>query len=211
MFLVFFCWALFLTAQMTDKGNFSVGSTVGFSSASSTISKNVSGVETKGDGPSSVQYSFAPTFSYFILPNWSVGIGMSYTNSNVEQADGDQTADSDLLFGPVSRYYLPLGRDMALFAQADFGFGNTNDLVEEDGMRESIETSIFAVGFGPGFTIFSERAVGIEALLKYNYAQSNFDTEIGGVKATTITNTNQFDFSIGVQIYFTRLQPALRD
>ncbi len=39
-------------------------------------------------------------------------------------------------------------------------------------------TNIFAIGAGPGFTIFSSDAIGIEALIKYNYARSKFDIDM---------------------------------
>lgn len=69
------------------------------------------------------------------------------------------------------------------------------------GEPQRINTNIMAFGLGPGFTIFSSSAVGIEALVKYNFARSRFDTDIAGLQRETVTRTNQFDFSIGFQFY----------
>ena len=73
---------------------------------------------------------------------------------------------------------------------------------------EDINTNIFAVGFGPGLTVFSNESIGISAIFKYNYARSDFDIEIGGIKQETITKTNQFDISVGVSFYFSAIAPA---
>jgi len=50
--------------------------------------------------------------------------------------------------------------------------------------------------------------VGIEAVLKYNYARSNFDTTIGGINTSTKTRTNQFTLALGIQYYFGGFQGA---
>ena len=63
-----------------------------------------------------------------------------------------------------------------------------------------------AFGAGPGFTIFSNDGIGIEALVKYNYARSKFDIDIAGEKTTTTTKTNQIALSLGVQFYFSGLR-----
>lgn len=43
---------------------------------------------------------------------------------------------------------------------------------------------------------------GIEAIFKYNYARSKFNTDTGGVTTSTTTKTNQFSLSMGLQYYF---------
>ena len=174
--------------------------------AQSNVQLEATNQNESGDGPSSSQFTLAPHVGYFIIDQFALGIGMDYTFSVIEEPNADRNEDSNLLFGPFMRYYLPLDDDMALFFQTDFGFGNATDDLVIAGERQRISTNIFSVGIGPGFTIFSNSAVGIEALLKYNFARSSFDTDIAGVKTTTITRTNQFDLSIGVQFYFGGVQ-----
>jgi hypothetical protein len=198
-----------LEAQVTSSGNFVIGSTFGLSTAKSKITQDSGDGEEEVDNPSSSQFSFSPRVGYFVIDNFAVGIQMDYTSSEVKQPNLDRTTDSDLLFGPFARFYLPVGDDMGLFLEAGFGFGNSNDEKYIGAERQSINTNIFAYGLGPGFTIFSSQAVGVEALLKYNYARSDFDTEIGGIARKTTTRTNQFDFSVGVHFYFTALRPAV--
>ena len=179
-----------------------MGSTVGFSTADSKVSYSTNNVDEEGEGPSALQINVAPNVGYFIVDNFALGIGMDYTFSSVEEPNQDKTTDSDLLFGPFMRAYLPVGDDMAFFLETDFGFGNSSDeqFIGED--KQSINTNIFAIGVGPGFTILSNSDMGIEALFKYNFARGQFNTESGGIKTTTTTKTNQFDIAIGVQFYF---------
>lgn len=191
-----------ISAQVLDQGNFVMGSKIGISANDSRVSVRTNTVDQKGEGPSAFQLNFAPNVGYFLIDNLAVGMGLDYTFNRLENPNQDKTDDSDLLFGPFARYYLPVGDDMAFFLETDFGFGNSSDqqYIGED--RQSINTHVFAFGLGPGFTIFSTQDIGIEALLKYNYARSQFETENGGVNTTTTTRTNQFDVSVGVQFYF---------
>lgn len=192
-----------LVAQFTDQGNFLIGTTVGVSTATSKVTQNTGGDKNEGSGPSSTQLSFAPKLGYFVIDNLAIGVGMDYTSSRVEQPNEDATTDSDLLFGPFARYFLPLNdNDLALFLETTFGFGRSSDNQQINGMPQSIETNIFALGVGPGLTIISDQGIGISATLKYNYARSDFDTNFDNVQRQTITNTNAFDFSIGFQYYF---------
>jgi hypothetical protein len=130
---------------------------------------------------------------------------LDYTSSSETRAGQEKTKDSDLLFGPFTRYYIPFS-DKALFLQANFGFGNSSDNLTVNGANQNINTNILAFGVGPGFTIFSNDGIGLEALVKYNYAKSQFDLDIAGVKTTTTTKTNQIALSLGLQIYFAGLK-----
>ncbi len=203
-------------AQVTTGGNFVIGSTLGFSNADSKITVNDGAGDKSEANPTSTQFNLAPSIGYFVIDNLALGIRMDYTFARVVEdeplLDGSErkTRDSDLLFGPFGRYYWPIADDMAFFFEAGFGFGNSSDIQNIAGERQSINTNIFAVGIGPGFTVISSSAVGIEALLKYNYARSDFDTQVAGVRNETVTRTNQFDFSIGVQFYFSAIRPATR-
>ena len=199
---ILFLSAYTLRAQVTQAGNFMIGSTFGLSSAQSRITQiNAAGEEIE-ETPSSTQFSIAPSIGYFILDEFAVGIGMDYTFSKVDNSSEDYTRDSDLLFGPFARYFFLTTDDSAIFLEANFGFGNARDDKEIGGQAQKINTNIFALGFGPGFTVISSGSVGIEALVKYNYAKSDFDTEIAGAKQQTISKTNQFDFSVGLRYYF---------
>lgn len=197
-----------LRGQYTDQGNFMLGATFGLSTANSKITHG------KGDGaqstenPTSTLFTISPSLGYFAFDDIAVGISMGYTFSRVRSSEGEKNEDSNLLFGPFARYYLPLTEDMSLLFEGSFGFGNSRNDMQLGGEPENIRSNMVAFGIGPGLTIFSSSAVGIEALCKYNFSRSNFDTTIGGQNSQTTTRTNQFDFSVGLRLYFSGLQKA---
>jgi hypothetical protein len=193
---------------MTNQGNFIIGSTLGFSSANSKITQDDGAGDIATENPTSTQFNFAPNIGYFLADNFAMGIGMDYTFNRVERSDGDNNEDSNLLFGPFGRYYIPMTSDISFFVEGSFGFGNASDNLLIAGETQRINTNIMAFGIGPGFTIFSNSAIGIEALVKYNYARSRFDTDIAGIKRETVSRTNQFDFSVGFQFYLVGIKPA---
>lgn len=184
--------------DFTSRGNFMFGSAVGFSSNTSTIAQ----AGEKGEGPESFQWNIAPHIGYFLFNNFTLGIGLDYTFSREKQPNEDKNDDSDLLFGPFGRFYVPFGGDKAVFLEGNFGFGTSSDDLIIGGETQNISTDIIAFGAGPGFTIFSNDAIGIETLFKYNFARSRFNTTQGSVTTETTTKTNQFAVSLGVQFYF---------
>ncbi|PHN00982.1 outer membrane beta-barrel protein [Flavilitoribacter nigricans] len=191
-----------LLAQFNDQGNFLIGSTLGFSTAGSRVIQNVGDNQDEGEGPSSTQLSISPKIGYFIVDNFALGLGMDYTLNEVDQPNNNKVTDTDLLFGPFARYFLPLEDDIALMVETTFGFGRSSDTQDIGGQIQNIGTNIFAFGIGPGITVISDSGIGISAVFKYNYARSEFDTNIDNIQRQTITRTNAFDFSIGFQYYF---------
>jgi len=203
--MMLFAWMA--SAQFTDQGNFLIGSTIGFSSADSKIMLHSTGDKEEA-GPTSFQLNIAPKIGYFLIQDFTLGIGVDYTLSFSKQPSEDKVNTSNLLFGPFGRYYIPTGNDIFVFGEANFGFGNSSDVQTIAGKRQSINTNIFAVGAGPGLTIISSNGLGIEAVFKYNYARSSFDTEIDALKTKTTTKANQFSISIGMTLYFEGIMRA---
>jgi len=206
-FISFIVLSIFLTSnaqgQFTDQGRFMLGTAVGF--ATNTSKTSFSDQTTSDSEPKSTQWNVAPSVGYFLFNNFALGIGLDYTSSTETGEGNDKTTDADLLFGPFARYYFPFG-DKAIFLQGNFGFGNSAENTTVGGVDQNINTNILAVGAGPGFTIFSSDGIGLEALVKYNYARSKFDIDLAGVKRTTTTKTNQIALSLGLQIYFAGLR-----
>lgn len=193
---------------VTNKGNFIIGGTLGFSTAASDVEGTVDGTNTNISTATATQLNIAPSIGYFLADNFTFGVGLDYTLNTIDNENENNSIDSDLLFGPFARYYLPVGDDMAFFIEADAGFGNSVDEITRDGDSQLINNSVFAVGVGPGFTIFSNNAFGIEALVKYNYARSDSDIDLNGISSTSTTLTNAIDFSVGFQVYFAGMQRA---
>lgn len=206
---VMFGLATLTHAQVLKSGHFLIGSTIGFSSADSKVKQVLNGVEQTNSGPVSLQLNISPNLGYFLSDDLVLGIGMDYTFGRFREPNTDRTEDSNLLFGPFFRYYYDLGGNMAFFGEIDLGFGNSSDDQYIGSNRQSIRTNIFSIGVGPGFTIYSDNAIGIETIFKYNFSRSHFNTTtIDQVQTETITKTNQFDISLGIQFYFSSIQAA---
>ncbi len=141
-----------LMAQPTSQGNFMIGSTLGFSSSSSEVDVDGGDVSVNQSGTRSTQFNIAPKIGYFIAPNWNLGIGMDYTLNEVKDPNGDgsgnefdESFDSDLLFGPFTRYYLPVQNDMAFSLEATFGFGSSRNQIDlMDGNSQTINNDVIA-------------------------------------------------------------------
>ncbi|MCB0582723.1 MAG: outer membrane beta-barrel protein [Phaeodactylibacter sp.] len=207
---------LSLPAQPFSQGNFMMGGTLGFSAAESSVDVEAEGVSVSNEGARTTQFNIAPAVGYFLLDRWTLGIGMDYTLNRLREpkdindpnTDYEKSFDSDLLFGPFTRVYLPVGQDKAFFLEATAGFGSSESQVSIDGVSQTVSNDVLAIGIGPGFTILSNDAIGIEAQLKYNWARSNAEIIFNDINTNTQTYTNQIDFSIGLQVYFARIRPA---
>lgn len=187
------------SAQSLQRGNFMIGSTLGLSTASSRVEQG--GAETEGLSARLIQV--APSMGYFVLENLAVGIGADFTVDRVSDPELGSTRDnSNLLFGPFGRYYLPLDDNVAFFGLTNFGFGNSTSEKVISGQPEGIRNNIFAFGIGPGLMVYTKGGFSLEAIVKYNHARSRFETTAGGTQVITITRTNQVGISLGVQYYF---------
>ena len=197
-------------SQPTQQGNFVIGSRIGFSTAKSKVDVQSSTGSIKGDGGSSAQFNLAPGIGYFFLDNFALGIGMDWlkTNSstgvdlNGGTAAPQKSDNNNVLFGPFMRYFIPMGEDKAFFIGTTVGFGNSKNQFTADNKTQSIDNSLLTIGVGPGFTIYSKNGLALEALVKYNYARSNSEIDVQGVKRVSKTWTNAVDFSVGLQYYF---------
>jgi hypothetical protein len=196
--------------QPTERGNFVIGSRIGFSAAKSSVDVQSSVGSIKGDGGSSTQFNLAPSIGYFFANNFAVGVGMDWlktTSSTGVDLNGgiSEPMDSDnsnLLFGPFARIFLPFQEDKAFFIGTSVGFGNSKNVFISNNTTQSINNNLLNIGVGPGFTIFSRNGIALEALAKYNYVRSNSEIDVAGVKRESTTWTNAIDFSVGIQYYF---------
>lgn len=196
-----------------------VGATLGLSASSSNLESTVTtadGQNVTTNDANSTNFSVNPKIGYFLGNNFVLGLGMDYTFnrtsepvSSADPALGEDTdSDSDLLFGPFSRYYVLAGDDTGFFLELAFGFGSSVDEILFGEEEQTTSTNVLAASVGPGFTIFNSKGIGIEALVKYNFARSSFDINFQQQTLETITWTNQIDISLGIQFYFSRVTGA---
>lgn len=196
--------------QPTVRGNFVIGSRIGFSTAKSEVDIQSASGSVKGDGGSSSQFNLAPGIGYFFADNLVLGIGMDWINTqsstgvdlNGSTSGAQESDNNNILFGPFIRFFLPTGDDNAFFIGTAVGFGNSNNSFTVDNQIQSIDNSLLTIGIGPGYTIYSKNGLALEALVKYNFARSTSEIDVQGIKRTSKTLTNAVDFSVGLQYYF---------
>ena len=197
-------------SSSTQRGNFVIGSRVGFSTAKSSVDVQSTAGSIKGDGGSSAQFNLSPGIVYFFLDNLVMGISMDWlkTNSstgvdlNGGNTNPQETNNNNLLFGPFIRFFIPVEDDKAFFIGSTVGFGNSKNQYIADGKTQSINNNLLSVGVGPGFTIYSRNGLALEALVKYNFARSHSEIDVQNIKRVSKTWTNAVDFSVGLQYYF---------
>lgn len=193
-----------------QKGNFMLGSGIGFSTSDSQVDIDNNDVNFNGDGGTSTLISVSPNIGYFFTNNFTVGVGMDYISSfssgPVDITDPNSpentTSNTDVLFGPFARIYVPMADDKAFFVTSTLGFGSSKDEFTSNNTTQTVNNNIVTLGVGPGFTVISKGGLALEAIVKYNYARSQSDIILEGVQRTSTTKTNAFDFTVGIQYYF---------
>ncbi len=128
----------------TSKGNWMVGGSAGFNS------------EKTGSGPSSSTIELAPNAGYFVSNNIAVG-------ASVDLMSVSNSGGSSFNFGPMVRYYfVEMGKNAKLFANANIGFGS----VKPAGATSSTSSTAWGIKAGPAF--FLTKNVALEATLGYS-------------------------------------------
>ncbi len=190
-------------------GNFSIGSGIGYTNAVTNIKIQSNGGLTEG-GNTAFQIHLTPTIGYFVGNNFEVGLGMDYlvsssqNNSNNNTTPAQKTADSKLLFGPFTRIFFPFAGDQAFFLGAVYGYGKSDTEITADGVAQKVNTTLTTLGAGPGYAIFSNDRVSLDAQAKYNYGISRNKFILDGTSQSTRTLTTAWDFVVGMHFYFSR-------
>lgn len=223
MALILSMFAVSATAQVTllqptQRGNFVIGSRIGFSTAKSSVDVQSTTGSIKGDGGSSSQFNLSPGIGYFFAQNFVVGISMDWLKTNsstgVDLNGGtlapQKSENNNVLFGPFIRYFFPSGEDKAFFLGTTVGFGNSKNQFISNNTTQTINNSLLTIGVGPGFTIYSKNGLALEALVKYNFARSNSEINVQDINRISKTWTNAVDFSVGMQYYFGGFKAATK-
>lgn len=195
-------------AQPTARGNFLVGTRLGFSTSQSTI--DLEGSTNAGKTTSSgTSLNIAPHIGYFVTDNFVFGVGLEYlyntSESPVDAAEpgvqNNEQTDTDLLFGPYVRYYIPWGGDKALFFGVQAGWGRTADQI---GGQGKVTNNVTTVGPSLGLTVFTAGGFALETMLRYNWGKGQSTNTLSGTNIKTTTFTNTVDLGVGLSYYFSR-------
>lgn len=206
------------TLQPTKRGNFVIGTRMGFSASKASVDVQSSTGSIKGDGGTSVQLNLSPGIGYFFANNFVIGVGMDLfslsSSSGIDVTGNDappqDSRNNNVLFGPFARYFFPVSDDQAFFIGSTLGFGSSKNRYTADNETQTINNTLLSVGVGPGFTIYSNKGLALETLVKYNFAKSKSEIDVQGVRRVSETWSNGVDFSVGLQYYFGGFRTASR-
>ncbi len=198
-----------------QKGNFMIGSGIGFSTASSQVEITSDNANFDGEGGQSTQINLSPSIGYFFTNNFAFGLGMDYISNNTSTPENFndpninliESDNEDVLFGPFARVYFPIQDDRAFFISATLGFGSSTDEFRSPDGIQIVDNDMLTTGIGPGFTVMAADGLALEAIVQYNFTRSESNVDIGEEVRKTVTHTNAIDFSVGVRYYFGGLRP----
>jgi len=214
--LMLSCFTINAQNQALQAGNFSFGSGIGYSNAATNVRIESSGAITEG-GNTAYQLHLTPSIGYFVGNCFVVGLGMDYLISSSQNKGNNsttgtqKTSDTKLLFGPYTRIFFPFAGDQAFFLGAVYGYGKSDTEITDDGVAQKVNTTLMTLGAGPGYAIFSNDRVSLEAQVKYNYGISRNIFSLDGTRQSTRTLTTAWDFVVGMHFYFTRGQNNTRN
>lgn len=194
--------------EALQRGNFEIGSGIGYVNAVTSIQID-NGSTVKKGGNTGFQLHLTPSLGYFLTNNFVFGLGMDYLVSS-SRGNTDNTvvapltSDTKLLFGPYSRVYLPFAGDQAIFLGAVYGYGKSKTEIGDGAEIQKANTTLMTFGAGPGYAIFSNGRVSLDTQVKYNYGFSRSTLNVNGANQSTRTQTTAWDFVVGIHFYFNR-------
>lgn len=183
-----------LSHAQLQEGNFMLGADIG-SGLSSTTSSGLFGFNLGLNEDSGYNIGISPKAGYFVNDYFVVGaiVNLGYTNA---AGDDDQTSNT-FVYGVqgLTRFYvsradaevadvIPAGQ---FFMEMSAGFAGVN---VEDGPT----TNGFAFGFGPGYSLFVNNSVALEASVKYNGLVGGGNTDY----------QHALGINLGIQVFLSR-------
>ncbi|MEX2232054.1 MAG: outer membrane beta-barrel protein [Cyclobacteriaceae bacterium] len=158
----------------TSSGNMMVGGSIDFSSVARE-SGSVNDV-------SSV--TFSPSFGYFIIDNFAVGVSLTLGSTRTGTGAG-KTVSSSFALGPFARYYLFTSNDrFAFFGQAGLNFGSGKTDPAAGGVTKN---SFISFAVSPGAAFFFNEHWGLEfSITGFQISSSDPDTATDNDKVTRV-------------------------
>ena len=195
-----------LTAQ--EKGDFTVGGSLGISGGSHSVSNRYEGTTTTSDYKSPTTFNIAPSFSYFVIDNLEVSAGLDYSMStSYDETNKDNTYTTNIaLFTLGANYYIPIADKLYYTPGISFGFGGGSEIEKTDGTKYTVKRPFdfaFTMDFGK-FEYKPMDCLGITANI-FNLAvcYSSVYTGVEGLKtSTTDLSVNISAIRFGVKYYF---------
>ena len=175
--------------SQTQAGNMMLGGSVSIYSQ---------GVE--GSDASYSQFSFSPSFGYFIQENLAIGASLNL-GSSTDDNIASKTVMTNFGIGPFVRYYkFTSNEDFAFFGQAQvlFSTGKVDDTPGGE-----VSTSGLAFTLSPGFSYFATPHWAIDfSVTALSISSYDPNTDSDNNKSTTINFNLSMAPSLGIRYHF---------
>ena len=189
-FVMIFGFTNVSNAQLQE-GNIMLGADLG-SGLSTSGTNGLFGFNLGLNEDSGYNIGISPKAGYFLSDNFVVGavVNLGYSNS---AGDDDATANTTV-YGvqAFGRFYLSPA-DVELSDEVPTGqfFVETQAGIAGVNVEDGPTTNGFAFGFGPGYSLFLNQSVALEASVKYN----------GLVGGGNTTYQHSLGINLGVQVF----------
>lgn len=202
-----------ISMSAQQKGDMSVGGTLGFSGGKTSSAVNIGGNTTSTSSPTSTVLEINPEFSYFLIDNLSLSVGFDYSMlKEVAEATESRNLFSFTNLATVTlgaNYYIPLIDGKLYYTPGvRFGFGGGSYVVQT-GANQKTSTKIpFAFEFDAAlgsmeFKPFERIGISLNLLdISVAYFTFSYGNENVKVSNTTFTAGLNYGISAGVKYYF---------
>ena len=167
---------VFALSAQTEQGRMLIGANTSLAiSSSSIMSYTIDGDEPDwfdaDDYPTTTTTSFAVDYGYFVIDNLAVGVGLNYSATKIDYADGDDYDGSTTAYGIFSRYYI----GGVAFVGAGYAMA-TNSEWDED-YYDDIDMSLNVLMAEAGASIFLSDKVAFTPKIQYSVTTEGMEYE----------------------------------
>ncbi len=172
-----------------NKGSKMIGGSLSFNT---NTSKSKSG-NTTTTTEKSTEYSFTPSFGYFVIDNLAIGLGLNASISRSRpEADIYDTDNFSMRFQPFVRYYL----DQRIFFHGEYGIGSGKQKYSYTGQDPIVDKyNLSHWALGAGYAILLNEHVTIDPMFGYGSSSAK-DRE---TKDKDINSG--FFIQVGIQVF----------
>ena len=179
-----------------QEGNFMLGADIG-SGLSTTSTNGLFGINIGLNEESGFNIGISPKVGYFFTDTFVAGaiVNLGYTNS---EGSGDESVNT-FVYGvqALARFYVaPSDINLGNKIPTGYFFLETHAGIAGVNVEDGPTTNGFAFGFGPGYSLFLNQYVALEASVKYNGLVGGGNTDY----------QHSLGINLGIQIFQSRAE-----
>lgn len=184
--------ASFGVYAQANKGNFSVGGAIGFSSYKD---------EDNEGEYKETSFGVMPQLGYFLADGVEIGVLGSLQTSKAEYSGEAGPKGTNFAVGPYFKYYMfTSNENFAFTVQASALFGGTK---QEPAVGDPIKGNQFAAAISPGFSYFFTPKLGLDfQLAGISFVSEKPNKDLDDKETTFTFGIESFSPSLGFRYFF---------